>query len=199
MKLLCVCLLVVTLQYFGDAGGCVHRSNIRYTKCTVCPQDQQFEGAWSKSGDMNVDLLVWYFQNEDFSAYHSALHVGDELYNFGENFETVIASGGCVSDPSSSCDSRYQWKFHGRYNLGLTSKTQKEVDAIVESLSCDFTEDTYDLLNNNCNTFTSSLAEKLGFLVSYNGKKTMVWEWINIFRAPEERSNTQIYGCNTQI
>lgn len=46
-------------------------------------------------------------------------------------------------------------------DLGLTSRTQQELEAFLRSVSDRFTMQTYDLLTNNCNNFSDTVAKFL--------------------------------------
>jgi hypothetical protein len=46
-------------------------------------------------------------------------------------------------------------------DLGLTSRTQQELEEFLRSVSGRFTLQTYDLLTNNCNNFTDTVAQFL--------------------------------------
>jgi len=95
-------------------------------------------------------------------VWHTGVLVFSVEYFFG---------GGIQAAPEGHFQSSNQLPPDRLISLGVTTKTQAELVAYLQSVSHLYTQQTYDLINNNCNNFSDCLCR---FLLSGRGIPTEI-------------------------
>lgn len=71
------------------------------------------------------------------------------------------AAGGIQRLPHADVERMFQLSVHRVIDFGNTSVTRSEFDAFLSSIAPQFTVDSYDLLNWNCNHFSDAVVHHL--------------------------------------
>ncbi|KAG0271172.1 hypothetical protein BGZ95_001064 [Linnemannia exigua] len=102
----------------------------------------------------NVLTSIGYFMG--IGVFHSGVEILDKEFNFGGheyNFTGVFCVEPKVGPPGVV--------FKETTLVGFTTKTDQEINQVIQTLSKEFTGDSYTLLTRNCNHFSSEMAYRL--------------------------------------
>ncbi|KAG0367009.1 hypothetical protein BGX24_003441 [Mortierella sp. AD032] len=102
----------------------------------------------------NVLTSIGYFMG--IGVFHSGVEILDKEFNFGGheyNFTGVFCVEPKVGPPGVV--------FKETVLVGFTTKTDQEINQVIQTLSKEFTGDSYTLLTRNCNHFSSEMAHRL--------------------------------------
>lgn len=111
---------------------------------------------------LNVYDMLWtndYTRNIGLGVYHSGVEVYGSEYGFGGH--QLPFSGIFEICPKSHAQLGEQFRFGESIVIGFTEFTEEEVRHIIDELGKQFRGDRYHLMNNNCNHFSSNLAQVL--------------------------------------
>jgi len=103
-----------------------------------------------------------------FGIYHSGVQVYGAEYTFAGGESGT--STGVYSQAPRFTPTNYPWKFKESIEVGETTLTKNEIKDLITVLKIEFTQNSYHLVNRNCNHFSEALCKSLG--VSYPN-------WIN--------------------
>jgi len=88
-------------------------------------------------------------------AFHSGVQIDDKEYSFGGH--EYDFSGIFVVEPRGAVGA----KFRETINMGETTFSASEIQSLVDSMAPNFSGNTYNLFQKNCNHFSDELCKKL--------------------------------------
>jgi len=90
-----------------------------------------------------------------FGVFHSGVEIAGKEFSFGGH--QYSSSGLFTVEPKNAAGAI----FREAIEMGETTKSSQEVQAIVDSMASEFYGNTYHLVNKNCNHFSDALCKTL--------------------------------------
>mmetsp|Transcript_11040 Transcript_11040/g.26563 ORF Transcript_11040/g.26563 Transcript_11040/m.26563 type:complete len:298 (-) Transcript_11040:20-913(-) len=107
------------------------------------------------STDSKVGAINEYLEAIGTGAFHAGVEVKGVEYSYGYAPDRT----GVFQCPPKGCKAHV---YKESLDMGSTSKTESEIDEIIEEMKEDWPGFEYDLLRRNCCVFSKTLVEKLG-------------------------------------